>query len=260
MCPGFLNCTRLLLEWPCLLREAPLPDAGDQRARGRLRFGPELAVEQRCQSLVLLGGLLPPTGQGEEANQRRVSIFVERLGGDQALQRGYRQAQRTPLLVELGKAAQQCQITRAERRAAPGCPILVQVLGQKISAIAIERLLCRSRVGRSPGILDRRCKGVDVGLNEFRRTKSNNVAVAVEEDAWGCTSRAQSFPGTVQGDTEVVCGGGGLELRPERVCQLLPMQSMRRLQRKQLHNCRGALLSPAGVRHWLTVHKDPEAA
>ena len=64
----------------------------------------------------------------------------------------------------------------------------------------------------------------------------------------------------VQCDTEVVGGGSGIELGPERIDQLLTVDAVGRLERQELDNRRGTLLPPDGFANSLVTDSDAEPA
>src|SRR5215217_1647589 len=97
----------------CLLQKTSFPDGGHQLVRRRLGFGAELLLELCDKLVVLLECLMLAAGLGEETNQCRVRILVDRIIGDQTSQRGDGLVELGTLLVELGEAPQQREVARA---------------------------------------------------------------------------------------------------------------------------------------------------
>jgi hypothetical protein len=224
--------------WPCdhrwrsgderrrCFRKSSFPDGGDQLARRRLGFGAELPLELRDKLVVLFECLMRAAGLGEETNQCRVRILIDRIIGDQVSERVDGLVELGALLVELGEPPEQGEVTRAEGCAATIRPVFIQVLWKQTATVSVEGRLRGSRVERSPRVPESRLKVVDIDPDELRQTEGDHLPITREKRARGSAGRLETLPSMVECDTEVVGSGSRLELRPERIDQLLTVDAV----------------------------------
>jgi hypothetical protein len=134
----------------------------------------------------------------------------------------------------------------AERRvddvpARRGAPSLLQ---QQVAGVQLDR-------GRQVPGVGGRLERVDVDPQP-RRLQPQQLVAQRE------MLRRQRLAREMHGLAEVGGGGGGCQLRPEQVHQLLAVQAVARGQRQQLHHRLGLVPPPGPVGHRPRVDLDPE--
>ena len=199
-------------------------------------------------------------GLGEEPDQRRVGLFVDRFGGHQPLERRDRRAQLAALLVALGELAEQGQVAGPQGSSPPLGPLLVGVLRQQVAAVVHEGGMDGGRVRLAPGQRRGLLEGVDVDPDLAGRTEEQPLAVADEEGIGRGAALLQPAAGLVEDEAQVTGGGVRVVLRPERLDQLFAMETVGRGQRQQLDDGRRSLAPPRRRRHGAVADGDGKAA
>src|SRR5215213_6540442 len=162
--------------------------------------------------------------------------------------------------MQLGKTAQQRQVTCPQHPTPVGYPIFVWIFRKKVAMVAIECRLAGCRVGRSPGAINSRLEEVDVDANTLRWSEKQILSIAVKERGRRCAGGHQGAPGVMQKDAQVVASSIGIDVWPERLGYLIPVQAVGGLKSEQFDDGRGALLPPSGVGHRLPVDGDAKSA
>lgn len=138
---------------------------------------------------------------------------------------------------------QEFPIARAEVLAPGLCPLLVQRVGQQVAGVGGGNL------GAHVGVVSTQCgrggafEAVDVGLYLPRGKEEH--APAPEHHG---VVVAQCLPGMMRGLPQVRRAGRGIEVRPQRVDDLITQTLLIAGQREQLHEFGGASQRPAVLR------------
>ncbi len=161
-----------------------------------------------------------------------------------------RQAARARSRAERGQLALEAVPEPAELFPPAGGEVVVAVLGQELAAVQRERCAVARGFRGGPGRDGRLLEELDV-----------HCGVKLEQsisclDRLGPEGPSRRMHGLIQ----VVGAGRGAERRPERVDQLLAVQTLPRCEREQLHELPALPQAPGALRHRLGLDRGRKAA
>jgi hypothetical protein len=227
-------------------REAAGGDLLVQPACLRAGLHAQLLGQPLLQLPVAAHGEVALPGQRVRPNQTGGGRLVERVHGDQPLQRPRRAAE-VATGLQLGRPLQQQPAeARPELLTVLLGPGLEPILGQQLPAVQVDRR------GQVPG-LRRRLECLDVHPQPLRAKLEHLLA---QPQVLG----RQRLAGEVDGLAQVGRGRVRRQLGPEQVHELLAVQAVRRGQRKQLHDRLRLVPAPGLVRDRPRVEPDAKAA
>ena len=126
-------------------------------------------------------------------------------------------------------------------------PRLEGILGEHVSGPAPERGGQRRPVPRRVGLLYGSLELLEVGDHVTIRSEHHEIVTHRQRGSPVHADCRQGPAGRVHGLVQVVPCGVGVEVRPELVGELVPVQPMRRLQRQQLDQRPGLAQPPGAV-------------
>ena len=194
-------------------------------------------------------------GKGKETHQPGVCFLVGAvdrhdlgegldLGG--VFLAGFQQA---------GQLEEQVETQEAQGLAARDSPVLIEVLGEQVAGIERQGGLELGRFLAFEGLIGGGFKGVDIDVGPIAEAEES----IFEEERNG-PGLVEDLAGGEEGLVEIIGRGGEVRVRPERIQDLVAMQTVGRGQGEQLDQVAGAPGAPLFLRDRQAVDPDQKTS
>ena len=217
-----------------------------QLASCRLGLRGELLLQHRAEAFEQHQCLGPATRTRERLHHGPVHRLMQRVGSDDRRQQGHG-SERVPFdQGVLDQLHDQCRAPLTDAVGMSLRPRLEGILGEQVPGPALERRGQRRPVLRRTGLVYGSLELLEVGDHVTIRSEHHKIGTHRQCGSPLHADCRQGPASRMHGLVQVVSCGVSVEVRPELVGELVPVQPMRRFQRQQLDQ-RLRLAQPPGA-------------